>query len=270
MRKVLGRRYLWPWLVAVGAVVLAFAPTALSTLKAQSDSEGKAFDYVVTMTNLTSGQPMSPPMAATHEDAGVVWSLGQKASFALKEIAENGNNAPMYYDLQQARQAGSVYDLAQGVSTQLFPSPIVPAGRAGPGAGKTPFPQSVTFRIRGNPENDRLSVASMLVCTNDGFTGVNGLALPKAKGKSVTVSLQAYETGTELNNQLLENMMPPCQGLIGVRSSTLASGEAVSRPALLENGTIGMHAGLTAGVGDLAPIHAWRGTVGEITVTRVA
>ena len=266
MRHVLGKRYFWPWLVAVGAVVLAFAPTALSTLKAQSDSEGKAFDYVVTMTNLTSGQPMSPPMAATHDGTGAMWSLGSTSSFALKEIAENGNNAPMYYDLQQARQAGDVYDFAQGVSTQRFPSPIVPAGRAAP---VTPFPQSVTFRIRGNPENDRLSVASMLVCTNDGFTGVNGLALPKAKGASVTVSLQAYDTGTELDNQLLANMMPPCQGLIGVRSSTGAPGEAVSRPALAENGTIGRHAGLTAGVGDLAPIHSWTGPVGELTVTRV-
>ncbi len=268
MRGILGKRYLWPWLVAVGAVVLAFAPTALSTLndKDESVSEGKAFDYVVTMTDLTTGQPMSPPMAATHSGSGAVWSLGAQASFALKEIAENGNNAPMYYDLQQARSAGTVYDFAQGVSTKNFPSPIVPAGRAAP---VTPFPQSVSFRIRGNPQADRLSVASMLVCTNDGFTGVDGLALPKGKGGSVTVPLYAYDTGTELDNQLLANMMPPCQGLIGVASSTGAPGEAVSRPALAENGSIGVHAGLTTGVGDLKPIHFWTGPVGQLTVTRI-
>lgn len=268
MRGILGKRYLWPWLVAVGAVVLAFAPTALSTLQDndKSVSEGKAFDYVVTMTDLTTGQPMSPPMAATHRGSGAMWSLGSPSSFALKEIAENGNNAPMYYDLQQARRAGTVYDFAQGVSTQNFPSPIVPAGRAAP---VTPFPQRVSFRIRGNPQADRLSVASMLVCTNDGFTGVNGLALPKAKGGSVTVPLQAYDTGTELNTQLLAHMMPPCQGLIGVPSSTGASGEAVSRPSLAQNGSIGIHTGLTAGVGDLQPIHFWTGPVGQLTVTRV-
>jgi len=246
-------------------VVLAFAPTALSTMKDndKSGSAGKAFDYVVTMTDLTTGQPMSPPMAATHGGSGTMWSLGAQASFALKEIAENGNNAPMYYDLQQARSTGTVYDFAQGVSTINFPSPIVPAGRAAP---VTPFPQSVSFRIRGNPHADRLSVAAMLVCTNDGFTGVDGLALPKAKGGSVTVPLQAYDTGTEVNNQLFANIMPPCQGLIGVFG---AAGEAVSRPSLAENGSIGVHAGLIAGVGDLQPIHFWTGPVGQLTVTRV-
>jgi hypothetical protein len=263
MKRFLTRRYLAVLVVAVAAGALV--PAALSTLK-DNVSEGKAFDYLVTMTNLTSGQPMSPPMAATHAGSGVVWSLGQTSSFALKEIAENGNNAPMYYDLEQARHAGTVYDFAQGVSTQRFPSPIVPAGRASP---VTPFPQSVSFRIRGNRENNRLSVASMLVCTNDGFTGVDGLALPTKEGDSVTVDLQAYDTGTEIDNQLLANMMPPCQGLIGVPSSTGAPGEAVSRPALAEHGTIGVHAGLVAGVGDLQSIHFWTGPVGRLTVTRL-
>lgn len=265
--RTLRRRGSWPWLAAVAAVVLAWAPSALSNRTAVRVDESKAYDYLVTVTDLSTGQPMSPPMAATHQGSGVMWELGSVSSFALKEIAENGNNAPMYYDLQQGRAAGTVYDFAQAVSTQLFPSPIVPAGRASP---VTPFPQSVSFRIRGSAQADKLSLASMLVCTNDGFTGVDGLALPKAKGQTVSVPLLAYETGTELNTQTLADMMPPCQGLIGVASSTGAPGVAVSNPALAEGGVIASHAGIDLSQGgDLQPIHVWSGPVGRISVTRV-
>jgi hypothetical protein len=46
----------------------------------------------------------------------------------------------------------------------------------------------------------------MLICTNDGFTGVNKLKLPSEIGQSVTVRTQAYDAGTEL----FADLVPPC------------------------------------------------------------
>src|SRR5918994_1307293 len=72
---------------AVAALtVLAVAPAA--------DAKG-AGTFDVTFTDLTSGQPLTPAVAATHRGKNELFRVGRAASFGLKEIAENGNNAPM-------------------------------------------------------------------------------------------------------------------------------------------------------------------------------
>ncbi len=51
--------------------------------------------YAVTIENLTDGQPFTPPVIATHRAATGMFTVGQPASFALKQIAENGDLGPM-------------------------------------------------------------------------------------------------------------------------------------------------------------------------------
>jgi hypothetical protein len=107
------------------------------------------------------------------------------------------------------------------------------------------------------------------VCTNDGFTGVDGLKLPAKVGRSVTASTVAYDTGTERDTENFADIMPPCQALIGVHSSTGAPGTAMSNPALAEGGVIALNAGIQGGH-DLDPaVHGWTGPVGQVTVKRV-
>jgi hypothetical protein len=69
--------------VAVGA--LALAPTALAGER----------EYEVTITDETSGQPLTPPVVATHHGKHAVFDVGQPASVGVREIAENGNSAPL-------------------------------------------------------------------------------------------------------------------------------------------------------------------------------
>jgi hypothetical protein len=107
----------------------------------------------------------------------------------------------------------------------------------------------------------------MLICTNDGFTGVDSLRLPKDVGDAVVVRSASYDAGTETNTEDFADIVPPCQGLVGVSSGEPGTG--MSNPALAEGGVIHHHPGIAGGA-DLVPaIHGWTDPVAEITVERV-
>ncbi|MDQ4078414.1 MAG: spondin domain-containing protein [Chloroflexota bacterium] len=107
----------------------------------------------------------------------------------------------------------------------------------------------------------------MLICTNNGFTGVDTLRLPQQVGETVTVQTDAYDAGTEINTEDFADIVPPCQALVGVSSGD--SGTGMSNPALAEGGVIHHHEGIE-GDDDLVPaIHGWTNPVAEITITRV-
>jgi hypothetical protein len=232
--------------VAAAAAALAAAPAAQAK---QADT------FEVTFTNLTGGQPLTPAVAATHRGGDELFRVGDRASFGLKEIAENGNNAPMLSRLESDRHVADFIEAPGG--------PLVPAGSP----GDAMFGQSTTFTLTADRGARRLSLAAMLICTNDGFTGVNSLRLPAKVGHSVTVETMAYDAGTEANTEDFADIVPPCQALIGVSSGEPGTG--VSDPALAQNEVIRHHSGIT-GRRDLVPaIHGWdvNAPVARITVT---
>jgi hypothetical protein len=107
----------------------------------------------------------------------------------------------------------------------------------------------------------------MLICTNDGFTGVSSLRLPHHVGQTFVVRSAGYDAGTEVNTEDFADMVPPCQALVGVSSGEAGTG--TSNPALAEGGVIHHHAGI-AGIADLVPaVHGWHDPVVEIAVERV-
>jgi hypothetical protein len=236
-------------LLAAGAVVgLAAAPAA------EAD---RADTFEVTITNLTSGQPLTPPVVATHRGKNELFRVGGEASFELKEIAENGNNGPLLADLGSDGDVSAALEAPGG--------PLVPAGKP----GSAMFDDTTTFTITSDRGARRISFASMLICTNDGFTGVNGLKLPRRVGDSVTAHTMGYDAGTEANTEDFADMVPPCQGLIGVSSGE--PGTTTSDPALAQNDVIRHHGGIT-GRRDLVPaVHGWdvNAPVAEVTVEAV-
>jgi len=102
-------------LVAVAALVFLAAV-------ASAAAEAPVATYEVTIDNLTAGQPFTPPVVATHRAATGMFTVGQPASFALKEIAENGNLAPMI------AQLGADKHVSDSVAAA---APLVPAGLPG-------------------------------------------------------------------------------------------------------------------------------------------
>jgi len=216
----------------------------------EAASANPASSYRVTITNLTGGQPFTPALAATHKGNDGFFQIGSPASFGIQEIAENGNLAPMI-----DRIAGDGDFLTHVVKEGETGVPPVMPG------------ETVSFEIASTPPHNFLSWASMLICTNDGFTGVNKLKLPSEIGQSVTVETQAYDAGTELNTELFVDLVPPCGPLTGVDS--MGQGTGMSNPALAEGGVIHHHGGIT-GAGDLVPaIHDWDNPVAVITVERL-
>jgi hypothetical protein len=65
--------------------------------------------------------------------------------------------------------------------------------------GPIPSGQSHTFLVGTTGPFDRLTVLTMLVNTNDAFTGLDGLRLG---GQGTTVATMAYDAGSERNNEL--------------------------------------------------------------------
>ena len=99
------------------------------------------------------------------------------------------------------------------------------------------------------------------MCTNDGFTGVDSFRLPNRKA---TVFARAYDARTEANTEDFADLVPPCQGLIGVSSEDTGTG--MSNPVLAEAGIVIPHAGVNGGI-DLVPeVHGWGDPVTKIEI----
>jgi hypothetical protein len=237
--------------------MLAAGVLALGTLAlASSAMAASEREYEVTITDLTSGQPLTPPVVATHRHRHDVFEVGQPASVGVREIAENGNSAPLlaFLEADPLNQFGDFAESSTG--------PLVPPGVP----GDAMFDQSATLSLTTDTRADRLSFVSMLICTNDGFTGVDGMRLPSKIGKAVSAQTNAYDAFTEDNTEDYAHMVPPCQGLIG--DSSGEPGTGVSDPALAEGGVITHHAGIQGG-SDLKPeVHGWEDPVASIEVER--
>jgi hypothetical protein len=242
-----------PFISALAAT-LAAATVFLATASLAA-ADAPVATYEVTVSDLTAGQPLTPPVVATHRAATSMFTVGQPASFALKEIAENGNLAPM---ISQVEPDKHVADSAAASA------PLVPAGLP----GSAMFGDSVTLTVSASEGAKFLSFASMLICTNDGFTGVDSLRLPKDVGDAVIARSAGYDAGTELNTEDFADIVPPCQGLVGASSGEPGTG--TSNPALAEGEVIHHHPGIAGGADLLPAVHGWTDPVAEITVERVS
>lgn len=232
---------------AVTALALALATVAPAA------AAGTA-TYEVTITNLATGQPLTPPIVAIHRGSTNLFDVGTAASVGIRELAENGNGAPLLATLGGNRHM-TAYDAAS--------APLVGDGSPGETHG---FTDSVTLTIETSLDGQFLSWASMLICTNDGFTGVDRLKLPATVGSTVSVLSAAYDAGTELNTESYADIVPPCQALSGLMP---VGGSGASNPALAEHGVIHHHPGIAGGA-DLDPaFHGWSDPVATISVTRI-
>ncbi|MGH2989702.1 MAG: spondin domain-containing protein [Solirubrobacterales bacterium] len=238
-------------------ILIASALVGVGALVLSSAAHAGTRDYEVTLKDLTSGQPLTPPVAATHRGKHAIFEVGQPASVGVREIAENGNNAPLLAFLN-ANPFGNVFDVTQGGN-----GPLVPDGTP----GSASFDDEVSFGLEGSSRANRLSLASMLICTNDGFTGVDSLRLPNRVGRATVARTNGYDAHTEVNTEDYADIVPPCQGLIG--DSSGEPGTDVSNPDLAEGGVIAHHDGI-AGGSDLKPdLHGWTDPVARIVVERI-
>lgn len=235
-------------ILALSAIVAVLAVASMASIPESSASKTKT--YEVTITNITPGQPLTPPLLVTHAKDTGIFTIGEMASYELQQLAENGDTSPLVAKLQADN---SVHDIVQGTA------PLVPANDP----GNTGFSHSETFEITASGKMKFLSFSSMLICTNDGFAGIDTIKLPKEK---ITIFSKAYDARTEMNTEDFIDMVPPCQGLIGVNSDDAGTG--TTNPAIAEDGIVIPHVGILGGEDLIEGVHGWGNPVVKIEIVR--
>lgn len=202
-------------------------------MSTQALANGPSRSFSVTITNLTRGQSFTPILVASHKEGVKLFAPGNPASPELAALAEGGNTMPLATLLMGMND---VLDVADSGGLLL------------PGA-------TVTVTVETKGKFNHVSVASMLIPTNDAFFALNGIKGASGK-KTVVVMAPAWDAGSEPNDELCANIPGPvCSGAGG---SPGAGGE----------GFVHIHAGIH-GIGDLlAAERDWRNPVARITISR--
>ncbi len=185
---------------------LIIAATLLLTLSACGDSDDTAetpvpapapapetpaeYTYAVTVTNLTYAQPLSPLGVILHAESKM-WVTGEASSVALEVLAEGGDNSDFIADSNALAAISS-----DGV--------ILP-GSAGMVEISTTDRNATYF-----------TVATMLVNTNDAFSGLTGIDISEMTlDDSKSWNLNVYDSGTEANSELMGTIPGPVDGGTG-------------------------------------------------------
>jgi len=224
---------LFPSFSALALLVgLAATPAAMAT----DDHRGGRFE--VTITNLTRGQQFTPILVASHKAGVKLFELGQPASAALATLAEEGNTAPLKAELSAMPDVGDV---------------VSGSGLTNPGA-------STTLIVDGRAGFNRLSLAAMLIPTNDAFVALSSVELPRGNN-ALTMFAPAYDAGSERNDERCLYIPGPMFVECGGGGGGMRAGGG--------EGYVHIHAGIH-GIGDFkAADRDWRNPVALVTVRRV-
>lgn len=205
---------------------------------ADEERHTKKIKYKVTITNLTRGQVFSPPIVIAHDSNFSLFTLGDPASDELAALAEGGATGLL---------AGLIdgvypYDVAGG--------PIMPGDS-----------DSVTLEIGNRSRSRLISVAAMLVTTNDAFLAVRDVWFLGKYNK--IVDAVGYDAGSEINSEDCQDIPgPPC-------------GEPNEHPDIEAEGYVHIHAGIHGTspdgvVSSLKPAMLdWNNPVAKITIRRI-
>lgn len=189
--------------------------------------------YEVTITNLTRDQIFSPPLAVSHNEKFDLFVPGDPASPELTALAEEGDTGPFTTLIEGLP---SVKDYA------VAPGPVMPGA-------------STTLKVQSRGDYRLISVAGMLVTTNDGFFAARNM--PAFPWKGYATDANAYDAGSEANSESCAYIPgPPCDSH-NVRDTDGAEGY------------VHIHAGIH-GIGDLdASQWDWRNPVARITIRKM-
>lgn len=217
---------------------------ALASVAGNVQASDRNARYEVTITNITKAQTFTPQLVVTHSPAVRLFELGAPASEQLAVLAEDGSPVPLTEVLQNAGDAVS--------DVQTI------AGLLAPGS-------SATVIVDASSRHQFLSVAAMLIPTNDTFMALNLGRLPLHG--SATYHLPAYDAGSEPNDQDCANIPGPrCGG----QGSSLGTNPGDEGFVHIGNGFHELGATSPGGSEVLGPLaYDWRNPVALVTVRRV-
>jgi hypothetical protein len=204
----------------------------------------------VTLTNLTGGIHFTPRLLVAHNNAVDLFEIGGAASTGLATLAEGGDTSVLGASLDSmmdSNKHATVGDvLAPKTTTDAY-----------------------TLETGGH---GYLSMAAMMLPTNDGFIGLDSWKIPEQPG-TYTVMLDAYDAGTEANNEIINGA-----GMLGMAGIPAApggdGGTGATGVTMTEtNMTVHVHQGLMGdmdamgGMSDVdSSVHRWMNPVAKLTV----
>jgi hypothetical protein len=216
-----------------------------------SSSAVMAQDLSITVTNLTQGLHFTPIITSAHSSDNHIFMVGGTATAELQAMAEGGDISGLVSTLSNA-----------DANTSENPA----AGLLAPGL-------STTYTLTNDSTNTHLSLAAMVLPSNDGFVGLDSWEIPTEAG-TYTINLNAYDAGTEANNELVNGGGAP--GVLGIPAAP--GGDAGTNGTGVtdteSNTTIHIHRGnlgdemVDGGKSDLNnSIHRWLNPVAKLTIT---
>ena len=208
-----------------------------------------AGSVTITFRNTSESQPMSPPVVALHnapdapENGIRLFEVGQPASSEVISIAEEGNNTPLVDVALGQIEVGTVSAAGVAFTDPENPGPLLPG-------------TSASINLQVELPNQVLSVVSMVVCTNDGFSGID--SRPLSADATDTFFAPIYDAGSETNVENLNYWVDACGGPAPDAGGNLGDEE---------NGSITAHPGQAAAENPVYNFAAETPLL-EITVTR--
>jgi hypothetical protein len=211
-----------------------------------------AGEIEVKVVNLTGGSYFTPLLLSTHSDTKKLFMTGSTASIALQKMAEGGDIA----------------DLATELSTDG--ATVV----SNPASGLLAAGANTTATLTADTTNSRLSIVAMILPSNDAFIALSAWEVPTVPG-TYMVNLNAYDAGTEANNELIIGMAGGAVGTLGIPADpggdVATGGTGISASA---EGFIHIHRGVfgdnntTGGLSDLKSTkHRWLNPIARAIIT---
>ncbi|WAJ71634.1 spondin domain-containing protein [Catenovulum adriaticum] len=202
----------------------------------------------IKFVNTTQGMALTPILVAAHDANTALFRVGETASAALETMAEGGDISPLKTELEAVG----------AVSLDLTSAPTL--------AGTTHMGSLDTGT------NMYLSLTAMLLPTNDGFVGLDSWKIPSQAG-TYTLMLNAYDAGTEVNNELI---VPGAADELGIPGNPTGMGGVNGSGASSSEGNANIHihpgnlgdTNAEGGFSDVdSRVHRWLNPVAKLVIT---
>ncbi len=224
--------------------------TALALGLGLGASVANAADIEVEVTNMTHGIYFTPLLVTSHDGDSHLFQVGMAASTALQAMAEGG----AIDDLVAAQDAAGAVSASDPAGGLLGPTESASA-------------------MMDMGDNTHLSIVAMLLPTNDGFVGMDAWEIPTTAG-ICTVMLNAYDAGTEANDEIVNGSGAP--DTPGIPASPGGNGETGATGVTATEATtvVHIHRGNhgdtdpAGGVSDVdSRVHRWLNPVARVVIT---
>jgi hypothetical protein len=216
--------------LSAATAALVFAPFVTNPVFA-------APHFEVKITNITKAQTFTPILLFSHKKGVKLFTLGDPASVELEHLCEAGDTAPLTALLEANPNV-------KAVTTAAAP---LPAG------------QSLTMSVDAGDGFAYVSVAAMLIPTNDGCFAILE-ATGTDRNEVLTLTAPAYDAGTEFNDESCTHIPGP---------DNVCQGEGFNPSRDGAEGFVHVHEAIH-GIGDLpASSWDWRNPVAQVRIKLV-